>query len=201
MQLGLPCQMLACFTLSLIYLLKQRKTWQYVSVTRVIYIVSRVYDRRVNYCKQHQLHTMHLNKNYTDSICQNFTQVSWMQYLAICQFVGRSVNPFFFCTRAIIRTFSGQEVVNFSRYLVEMCGKVPVAPNSGDVISVCEYDVTRWMTSRASNETPRTLFAQSKVPTFSTQDEKMFVPSHNALRRATGIGAKPFWGLLTGNLE
>jgi hypothetical protein len=39
------------------------------------------------------------------------------------------------------------------------------------------------MTSRASNETPRTLFAQLKVQTFPIYGREMCVPSHNALRR------------------
>jgi hypothetical protein len=61
--------------------------------------------------------------------------------LQIC--VGRSVNPYFICTRAdllwglaLSGTVSGQEVMYFARCLVGMCDKVHVAPKCGDVIPV-----------------------------------------------------------------
>jgi hypothetical protein len=43
----------------------------------------------------------------------------------------------------MLRSISGQEVVYFARCLMGMCGKVHVAPKSGDVICVCLSDVTR----------------------------------------------------------
>jgi hypothetical protein len=37
----------------------------------------------------------------------------------------------------MLRTISGQEFENFSRCLVGKCGKLHVAPKSGDVICEC----------------------------------------------------------------
>jgi hypothetical protein len=66
-----------------------------------------------------------------------------MQCISIYLFVRRPVFFLYHTSfvkgggQAIRGTVSGQEVVNFSRCLVEMCGKVHVAPESGDIIPAC----------------------------------------------------------------
>jgi hypothetical protein len=64
-----------------------------------------------------------------------------------------------------------------------VCGKVHVAPKCDDVIpELVSRHTLNHVT--ASNETPRTPFAQLMVPTFTIYGREMRVPSHNALRRA-----------------
>jgi hypothetical protein len=53
------------------------------------------------------------------------------------------------------------------------------------------------MTSRASNETPQTLFTLLKVPTFPIYGRENVFHLTMLCEEYTWNGAKPFWGLLT----